>query len=175
MWGTAISLAFKMLKGVKTYWIYIGAALIVVVAIIYHIVSVNALKETVLKKDLQIAEHNATITALGYETSNCKSALTSSQSSLDLVTNELQLANDKYKEFELDRIKTKQESEKAITALQNKVTKLQKDAVALKERYSKNKKSDQEILELMKEDVNKTIDAVRAINILFDKKEGGEK
>ena len=173
MWWTAISFAFKSLKGLKTYWYYIGAAILLILAVTYHLITVNTLKGNILKKDLQLSENNTTINVLQIEATNCKSALGSSQDSLKLVTDELKKANDRYNQFEADKEKTKAQADNAIKTLQEKVVKLQNDAVELKKKYAITHKSDKEILEVMKKDVNKTIDAVRAINILFGEQNGG--
>ena len=160
MWLTGI------LNIAKGNWIYIilGAALLGLFTVMQ--LRVGALKNELLEQTIKITEQEAEIARLKTEVNNCSSALHSSQNNVDLLSSELIKANDRYKEFEIDKEKTKKKSDEAIQELQDKVIQLQNDAVELKKKYAK--KSDSEILELMKKDVNKTIDAVRAINILFD-------
>lgn len=162
LYWTAITTA---LKGLKAYWLYIGIAVIIIALGGYHYYKVSTLGNEILKRDIIISENNTTISVLTLDKANCRAALDSASNSVDMLSDEIKKANERYKEFELDRNRTARASTLAIKTLQAKVREIQDEAIALKrEAY---KKSDAEILTDIKKDVNKTIDSVRAIKILF--------
>ena len=162
LYWTAITTA---LKGLKAYWLYIGIAVIIIALGGYHYYKVSTLGNEILKRDIIISENNTTISVLTLDKANCRAALDSASNSVDMLSDEIKKANERYKEFELDRNRTARASALAIKTLQAKVKEIQDEAIALKrEAY---KKSDAEILSEIKKDVNKTIDSVRAIKILF--------
>ena len=165
LYWTAITTA---LKGLKAYWLYIGVAVIIIALGGYHYYKVSTLGNEILKRDIIISENNTTISVLTLDKANCRAALDSASNSVDMLSDEIRKANERYKEFELDRNRTARASALAIKTLQAKVREIQDEAIALKrEAY---KKSDAEILTDIKKDVNKTIDSVRAIKILFGEK-----
>lgn len=162
LYWTAITTAFK---GLKAYWLYIGIAVIIIALGGYHYYKVSTLGNEILKRDIIISENNTTISVLTLDKANCRAALDSASNSVVMLSDEIKKANERYKEFELDRNRTARASALAIKRLQAKVKEIQDEAIALKrEAY---KKSDAEILSEIKKDVNKTIDSVRAIKILF--------
>ena len=114
---------------------------------------------------LIISENNTTISVLTLDKANCRAALDSASNSVVMLSDEIKKANERYKEFELDRNRTARASALAIKTLQAKVKEIQDEAIALKREVYK--KSDAEILTEIKKDMNKTIDSVRAIKILF--------
>ena len=162
LYWTAITTA---LKGLKAYWLYIGIAVIIIALGGYHYYKVSTLSNEILKRDILISESNTTISILTLDKANCRAALDSASNSVVMLSDEIKKANERYKEFELDRNRTARASALAIKTLQAKVKEIQDEAIALKrEAY---KKSDAEILTDIKKDMNKTIDSVRAIKILF--------
>ena len=162
LYWTAITTA---LKGLKAYWLYIGVAVIIIALGGYHYYKVSTLGNEILKRDIIISENNTTISVLTLDKANCRAALDSAINSVVILSDEIKKANERYKEFELDRNRTARASALAIKTLQAKVKEIQDEAIALKrEAY---KKSDAEILSEIKKDMNKTIDSVRAIKILF--------
>lgn len=162
LYWTAITTA---LKGLKAYWLYIGVAVIIIALGGYHYYKVSTLGNEILKRDIIISENNTTISVLTLDKANCRAALDSASNSVDMLSDEIKKANERYKEFELDRNRTARASALAIRTLQAKVREIQDEAIALKREVYK--KSDAEILAEIKKDVNKTIDSVRAIKILF--------
>ena len=162
LYWTAITTAFK---GLKAYWLYIGIAVIIIALGGYHYYKVSTLGNEILKRDILISESNTTISILTLDKANCRAALDSASNSVDMLSDEIKKANERYKEFELDRNRTARASALAIKTLQAKVKEIQDEAIALKREVYK--KSDAEILAEIKKDVNKTIDSVRAIKILF--------
>ena len=158
LYWTAITTAFK---GLKAYWLYIGIAVIIIALGGYHYYKVSTLGNEILKRDIIISENNTTISVLTLDKANCRAALDSASNSVVMLSDEIKKANERYKEFELDRNRTARASALAIKRLQAKVKEIQDEAIALKREVYK--KSDAEI----KKDVNKTIDSVRAIKILF--------
>ena len=165
LYWTAIT---TTLKGLKAYWLYIGIAVIIIALGGYHYYKVSTLGNEILKRDIIISENNTTISVLTLDKANCRAALDSASNSVDMLSDEIKKANERYKEFELDRNKTARASALAIKTLQNKVIELQDEAIVLKK--ASYKKSDAEILTDIKKDMNKTIDSVRAIEILFGEK-----
>lgn len=165
LYWTAITTA---LKGLKAYWLYIGVAVIIIALGGYHYYKVSTLGNEILKRDILISESNTTISILTLDKANCRAALDSASNSVVMLSDEIKKANERYKEFELDRNRTARASALAIRTLQNKVIELQDEAIALKK--ASYKKSDAEILTDIKKDMNKTIDSVRAIEILFGEK-----
>lgn len=162
LYWTAITTA---LKGLKAYWLYIGVAVIIIALGGYHYYKVSTLSNEILKRDIIISENNTTISVLTLDKANCRAALDSASNSVDMLSDEIKKANERYKEFELDRNRTARASALAIRTLQAKVREIQDEAIALKREVYK--KSDAEILTEIKKDMNKTIDSVRAIKILF--------
>ena len=162
LYWTAITTA---LKGLKAYWLYIGVAVIIIALGGYHYYKVSTLGNEILKRDIIISENNTTISVLTLDKANCRAALDSASNSVGMLSDEIKKANERYKEFELDRNRTARASALAIKTLQAKVKEIQDEAIALKREVYK--KSDAEILAEIKKDVNKTIDSVRAIKILF--------
>ena len=162
LYWTAITTA---LKGLKAYWLYIGVAVIIIALGGYHYYKVSTLGNEILKRDIIISENNTTISVLTLDKANCRAALDSASNSVVMLSDEIKKANERYKEFELDRNRTARASALAIKTLQAKVREIQDEAIALKREVYK--KSDAEILAEIKKDVNKTIDSVRAIKILF--------
>ena len=162
LYWTAITTA---LKGLKAYWLYIGIAVIIIALGGYHYYKVSTLGNEILKRDIIISENNTTISVLTLDKANCRAALDSASNSVVMLSDEIKKANERYKEFELDRNRTARASALAIKRLQAKVKEIQDEAIALKREVYK--KSDAEILAEIKKDVNKTIDSVRAIKILF--------
>ena len=162
LYWTAITTAFK---GLKAYWLYIGIAVIIIALGGYHYYKVSTLGNEILKRDIIISENNTTISVLTLDKANCRAALDSASNSVVMLSDEIKKANERYKEFELDRNRTARASALAIKRLQAKVKEIQDEAIALKREVYK--KSDAEILVEIKKDVNKTIDSVRAIKILF--------
>lgn len=162
LYWTAITTA---LKGLKAYWLYIGIAVIIIALGGYHYYKVSTLGNEILKRDILISESNTTISILTLDKANCRAALDSASNSVVMLSDEIKKANERYKEFELDRNRTARASALAIKTLQAKVREIQDEAIALKREVYK--KSDAEVLSEIKKDVNKTIDSVRAIKILF--------
>lgn len=162
LYWTAITTA---LKGLKAYWLYIGIAVIIIALGGYHYYKVSTLGNEILKRDIIISENNTTISVLTLDKANCRAALDSASNSVVMLSDEIKKANERYKEFELDRNRTARASALAIKTLQAKVKEIQDEAIALKREVYK--KSDAEILTEIKKDMNKTIDSVRAIKILF--------
>lgn len=162
LYWTAITTA---LKGLKAYWLYIGIAVIIIALGGYHYYKVSTLGNEILKRDILISESNTTISILTLDKANCRAALDSASNSVVMLSDEIKKANERYKEFELDRNRTARASALAIKTLQAKVREIQDEAIALKREVYK--KSDAEILTDIKKDMNKTIDSVRAIKILF--------